>query len=486
MKVRCSVPIFFSAVCVVASIVFSIFCIYLLLGERKEVGISFLSSDRLKIHDKSSGKYSAIKCNYDLTNKKGVQLFLKKLQKYRYGYSKLNLEKLFCVPLNGVEIFRNRSELVLEHVAGDLVEHLNATFYRSLLAERLNISETRQTLKIFELTVLRFFQSRSYYILRDQLCLVLDYFLFTEHYLKSIFQVVASAYAHMLIKDSFYVVRLKKSNDAFDLRLIFNHHNPNLNCLNNRTEFECLNDCLKDRHRLSKYFYNGNETGIVRLPGGLSNATMKKQVTRHESACFRRCEKQVCLVTDFQTKNFEDKLSNNSNNLIDSNNLIKVGFFEFRPLITNFSFWVQITGLTLSFFGLSCYNLAMKLTTNSLPQNKKIMNLLFKLLLWTVCVTVFLVLSKESVENYSRKNGDRTATTSIFYPYRPEMIGLVVCTPVDIIMTGKIDKLTFAELENGTNDAFNRTVNEIYLEYLNERYELNWTISKKVSLQVSF
>ena len=39
----------------------------------------------------------------------GVRSFLRKLENYLYQSQKLNLEKLLCVPLNEVEIFRLES-----------------------------------------------------------------------------------------------------------------------------------------------------------------------------------------------------------------------------------------------------------------------------------------------------------------------------------------------------------------------------------------
>ena len=473
MKFRCSISIFFGALCALASIIFSVLCIYLLFEERNEVGYAFISSEESKIYDKS--KYTAAtKSTYNLTNEESVQLFLNKLQNYRYQYHNLDLEKLFCVPLNEIAIFQNQSELLLERISDDLVEHLNQTFHRSLLEEHLNANEIMQNLKMFDQTVLQFFRSRSYYILRDKLCLILDYLWFTENFLELLFRPFASYY--MLIKDSHYVVRLERSNDTFDLQLIFNHNNPNLNCSSNRTEFECFNSCLKEKHRLSKYFFNGNETGWIQLLGDWST---NKSIVEHEAACFERCDEQLCVITDIETKQVEDKYSNNS---AKTNNLIKVSFLEFKPLISQFSFNVQLVGLVLSFFGVSCYNLTLKLTAKLFAKNKSLIGSLFKFFLWSVCVMAFLFLYGDSVTNYSEKTNDRTAKTTVSYSKQPEQIGLVVCVPVSAFLKGDIQKMTLAELELNTNDAFNRTVDKLSLEFLNEPYEVSWKVKETLVL----
>ena len=198
MNLRCSIC--FSAICVVISVIFSVFCVVLLFQERKEVGISLISSDELKIFDKAKYK-AAMKTEYDLTSEEGARLFRRKLQTYRYQHHKLNMEKLLCVRLNRIAIFRNKSELLLERIGDDLIAHLNQTFYQSLLEEhKQNTSKIRQNLKIFELTVLRLFQSRSYYILRNRLCLVLDYLLFTEYFMERLFGRATSSL--IFIKDS--------------------------------------------------------------------------------------------------------------------------------------------------------------------------------------------------------------------------------------------------------------------------------------------
>ena len=465
MNFRCSIPIFFSALCVLISVIFSVLCIDLLIEERKEVDLSFVSSSELKIYDKS--KYALMKSNYNLTDEKDVQLFLKKLQNYRYQYYKLNLEKLFCVPLNAIEIFRNPSEVLLEQIGDHLADHLNRTFHRSLLEDHKNSSEIKQNLKIFELTVLRSLWSRNYYILRNKLCLVLEYFWFTEFFLERLFRPVASA--EVLIKDSHHVVRLK--NDvAFDLRLIFNNNNPNLNCSSNSTEFKCMNGCLKEKHRLSKYFYNGNETGPIQLPGGRLDY---KLIGKHEENCFRRCDKKLCVVTDFQKKKFDGKFSNNSNNLI------KVSFFQFSPLISQYSFYLQLIGLILSFFGISSYKIALKVIVSPLPQSKKRIGSLLKLFLCSASLVAFVILSRESITNYGIKAGYRAAKTSIAYSRHAEQLGLVVCVPVGAFLKNNTEKMTLAELELATNDTFNQTVDELYLEFINKRFEVSWKLNER-------
>lgn len=477
MACRCSISIFFSSLCVLVSITFSVICIYILIQERLEVDLSFKTSLEQKIIDRS--KYTQlIESQYDL--ERDVDKFMKRLQNYRYQYHKLNLEKLLCIPLK--ELFPNRSELVLERIGEELVVNLNRTFYNQLNGKSgKSKSEKRRTLKIFDLTVLNSLRSHYYYILRNRLCLQVEYF-YTESYLNQLFPNVSSA--HMLIKDSYHVVQLK-NDTAFDLRLIFNDNNPNLNCSKNDSEFECLNSCFKSGSRLSKYFYNGNETGSIQVAGKLpeqwSNRSAYDLVEQHEQECFAECNKTQCVVTDFQKKSFEGKYSSN---------LIKVSFFEFSPLMSDFSFWVQLTGLTLSFFGISCYNLALKLVANSLIRNQKRIRTLFRVLLWIACLFVLLLMSSQAISNFSKRMGDRSSKTAITYTKKSEQIGLVVCVSVNAFSLSEntTQQLTLAELEQTTDDFFNRTVKEMFIEFINERLgdeEVKWTVSKKVFFNVN-
>ena len=467
MNFRCSTSVFFSALAALASVLLSALCIYLLLEERREVGITFLNVPELKVHDKSGRR--AMKSDYDMSSVRGVRSFLAELENNRYQYHKVKLEKLLCVSLDEMGIFRD--ELQLDRLSYDLAEHLNGTFYQSLLKERRNINEIRKNLRMFDLTVLRFVRTRSYYIMRNRLCLVLVHFPYTEHFMERLYR---SASAHMLVRDSHEVISMK-GDTAFNLRLIFNHNNPNLNCSNKQTQAQCLNECFRGRFRIAKYFYNGNETGVVQLPGASLNESMHKQVADHEAACFRKCEKQLCVVTDFQKKNSDD-LSNSSGN---SSKLIKVSYSEFSPLISSFSFYVQIVGLSLSFFGISCYGLALKVITNSLGPNKKAISSMFKVFLWTACLVTFIVLLGESLTNYKGKQGDRMAKTSVAYPRQPEQLSLVICVPVHLSIAGNTERMTWSELEMGTNDAFNQTVEGLHLEFLNEWFPLNWSVNWK-------
>lgn len=148
--------------------------------------------------------------------------------------------------------------------------------------------------------------------------------------------------------------------------------------------------------------------------------------------------------------------------------------------MTDFSFWVQLCGLTLSFFGVSCFNLALK-TGNRLPLNRKLASTLFRSVLWLFCVTAFLYLLKESLENYSFKHRDSaTDKTSVSFSDQPEQTAFVVCIPVNAFLETESINMTLAELELASNDYLNRTFDSVKLEFFDDIFPIGWTVSDAV------
>ena len=63
--------------------------------------------------------------------------------------------------------------------------------------------------------------------------------------------------------------------EKFDQLIVLKKGYPYSKCSKSNSRFRCLNECFKKRFRLSRYFYNGNETGLIYLNSSANQSTEK-------------------------------------------------------------------------------------------------------------------------------------------------------------------------------------------------------------------
>ena len=106
---------------------------------------------------------------------------------------------------------------------------------------------------------------------------------------------------------------------------------PYSDCSPSNARFHCLNDCFKRKARLSRYFYDSNETGLIQL--NFSDRSIE------ERNCFDECNREDCEITQLiPVENLEGS---------------KTKTFEAKPKLSAFDYWEQMIGLFACFTGLS-------------------------------------------------------------------------------------------------------------------------------------
>ena len=108
----------------------------------------------------------------------------------------------------------------------------------------------------------------------------------------------------------------------------------------------------------------------------------------------------------------------------------------------------------------------------------------FKILFTFMCTYFMFAQVGKVVKEYKRE---------VMFPAKNEIstrllefepINLALCVHVNARYPGyhmgdaHMDALTYAELESRTNDAFDRTVDGIYLEFLNKRFNVSWQLMR--------
>ena len=451
------------------STTFAVLSVALLMQEGKDVRIQLLGELTTKIFDRKQANTSE-------------RLLFERRVKQGYAYSytvdvekgvlEESIEMLSCLPLKA--IFGNGSELDLDLISDNLLEFFNRTFYaiNQMNSSQINVTFASK-LNQFDRSIMGPLKSRNYYLVRDRFCLALPLFRPASSILDDLFK---SGLYFVFLKHSYSFIQLQPGIEL-NLTLVMNDQNPNFDCSSNHTQFQCLNDCLKAQRRLSRYFYRGNESGIVQLN--------YEPAARQESICFQRCKKNHCFHLKVDKK--------------------ATGFSRFQldtqrrtVSISPSSYWIQFVGLLLSFFGLCIYRLALwTIRLVCLRENRKKLLLVVKILLVLLCLLVFRELSDKVSSDFGADATDFKVKFSIQLPSSPDELNLVLCVPVihamnhfnetneiDLLsqhkLENKLKELNFSELESRTDDAFGETVDEIHLETLGRRSKVSYRLLDKV------
>lgn len=527
----------------------SVLCVLLLTNERREVVFVPVRPIRLAIYSERFFSNFSVQ-HFDLTKEPDVRTFREELQNVHQGPIGELYENLICLPLGEIEIFNKRTELQINEVSDELVGYLNRTVYAhlsrhpmhfvnpvanfaSLTGSASNLSSRQKIvmnskllnkrsvlhLKLFELTILESIKSKRFYFLQNQLCIVHDLSFFS----RMLSEIFLDLKHYVLLKSAFRLFRLR-AGESFDLTLISNEENPNLDCSAEKsTKFRCLNECWKEKHKLSDYFYAGDETATVQLTGPVGNRSHEasgRPATEHEESCFKRCAKSDCIQVNLKRKPFD--------------NFIEITVVKARPIISEFYYCLLLVGLILALFKTSCYKLVMQLAEfiskrvsakrrslkSSAGENEESNLLAFQIAAFLACFVVFLILANKIIADYIERRDNQSPRLAVTYLSKPEVVSLVICVPVDKIWrdlknlddnfnpntsdfislnshyngnysnlgnsTPSPDRtsheafdedpsnLSLASLETLTQSTFNETLDEIYLEFLGRRHPVFW------------
>lgn len=248
-----------------------------------------------------------------------------------------------------------------------------------------------------------------------------------------------------------------------------------------------MNDCLKQGIKLAKYFYRGNEDGLIHL--NYDNVTSSTSVRRKEKRCFERCEKNFCVLT---------VLSGTKGN----GRRLTVSRMKSTLSSTPRAYWIQMTGLVFFFFGVCCHQLAFQMIRLLCGSKRYKRLLILQILLLLLFLLVLLIFVRQLLADYLTEMKHPSPKFSVKYLSAAYNLSLVICVPVIHTLNGyndellhrsaapshlayllaqhELKELNFSELESETDEAFDETVDEIYLEVLGRREAVFWELTDRV------
>ena len=150
----------------------------------------------------------------------------------------------------------------------------------------------------------------------------------------------------------------------------------------------------------------------------------------------------------------------------------------------------QIVGLVSLIFSISFYHLLSKLIKSISPK-ERFDNFFVssKAIIVLICIGYFLYYLIKKIQNISVQTTNPIKTETKTYLFKPEKMNLVICIFAESFYTkeynfehGEFDPIfmnkTFSELEKATDRGFDDAINEIYLEFMNKKIQVDWHLLK--------
>lgn len=414
---------------------------------------------------------------------------------------KENYDYLICVPLKDFDMYSNSSEISLDQLKEDLLsyfsgfkfeKHINSSLYYLNDPTSIDFMDPKIVYdfirSVIEMVLTNPLKQKNYYIVSDHLCLILeiddDYSPATEFIMLFVeveFPKIFNNISYFLFKkDISYFFRTEKIDQNIQLGkihqlVIINKPFPYSNCIEydeeNPTEkyskFHCLNKCFK-KYRLSKYFYNGNESGSISL-----NYETNSSIKDNERSCFDLCNKDNCKLTYIVPNNFKT-------------NDLKTKVFKAYSIISSFEYYLQLTGLLFSFVSISFYQSFLLLADFRKFRRKRFKNFILtaKVIVFFLCLGVFAYFTFKMYKEYERKLENPLKKETRMNLFNPEAFNLIICLRIlNLSEYFSSDELieyrTFSSLENETKAKFN-AIEKIYLKFQNKQSNIDWQKSSKV------
>lgn len=361
--------------------------------------------------------------------------------------------------------YPNDSQVRLEQMQFALYKHFDKYEGREKWKRKYWVEED---FKLYEKLVLKRISSMDYLIWADQLCIRQDD------------RRESSKMGSFFEDNTLWLAYNKRTFDRIDLRLsvsgtfnqliVMNRGYPYSHCLGaGYSRFSCLNECLKKRNRLSKYLYDGHETGLIILNQQNKNESTKDD----ELECSSQCEKDGCnLIFYFQNA--------------DINNTPETKIFNAIPLISRFELVFQFVGLISLILGVS-FNLTVSMLLkfvhskrDELPfVGRKRFLLFLKSSLLLTSLLIFAYLSANVVLDYEDQRSSPIKKETTFHLMQLEPLNVVVCLLLEKSYSYyrnhtllEIEKDTDKELEN---------IDQIVLEFQDQKTVLNYTVQPLVA-----
>ena len=361
------------------------------------------------------------------------------------------------------KLYPNQSEVLLERLQTDLYEHFEN--YEKHW-------KRRRVMHKYEELVLKRILSKNYLIWADLVCLRLD----KQLEILSMFGYFEYETLMLAYNPNTYdKVHLKTRRFKISQLIVINRAQPYSNCLEGYSRFRCLNDCFKKRKRLTKYFYDGKESGLVSLPADLED----ERAEGGERICFSQCSRENCKLIHF--------------NVASSISLTEHVEKKFKavPLMSEFEFLFQLIGLLCLILGISFYQSFSALIklfhlktqrgeTSSLRRDKHFW-LSLKLIAVLFCFMVFVCLNAKMIIAYEHKKSNPIRKETTVNLLEPEPLRVVVC--FDLAKEAAYYRNTTAlEIEKESNNRI-ENIDAIFMEFQNKQTKLDYTVQPLVAFE---
>ena len=362
---------------------------------------------------------------------------------------------LACQKLDSLKI--EKTTILLEELRSDFFHYFNRSKYPSLWGEDSNIHKKK---------VLNRLETGQYYILNGLFCIHSK-----DEWEASSICPIQSKPVFLAFKKSTldFAQKTNDLSDSFDLLSVQKKGPPYSNCSESNERFRCLNECFKEKFRLVRYFYEGNETGPIHLKPE-TNETLE-----NEKSCFEKCWRENCEILQFIPKS-EVRSSRTS-------------AFEARPKQSEFEFWVQFIGLVCSFANVSFNQLVSMTTKFTISKVKRrrvrigLFCLKWAILFLTLIYCGYLYTSMVQKHQAKEKTPSRKEITRNHI--KQKVVRFAICVKINSYLTRdyflNINRLnkTMSAIEKTTDRALDDHLEGIHLNYQGRKFRVNYILEPK-------
>lgn len=378
-------------------------------------------------------------------------------------YEKSKSSKLWYLSCKELSWFRfSKIEFELEELRDELYLYFNSSF---------GDSESEEYRLEFDEVILENLKSELYLIQNDLFCFIaddLDELLEIDRFLP--FQKVYFAFNG----ETLDLFKMAAWNDRINQLTVSKLEYPYSDCSKFAFRYDCLNDCFKKKFRLSRYFYEGGETGLIYV-----NQPKNRSIEENEKNCFRECKRENCKLVQ----------------LIPANplSLLEVGqsraAYKAVPKLGKFDFLIQLIGLLCSFAGLSLYQLISIAIDYAMWKVKKrktkiaLFCLKLAILLLSLAYCVLLCIERGLDYKAEWKNLTRIERTKSLV--LPKIVHLAICVRIDRYVGNWYFK-TMSQIERKTDQSLDDVLDGIYLSYHGRLLRTNYEVHSKVLFKDRF
>ena len=357
---------------------------------------------------------------------------------------------LACQKLDSLKI--EKTTILLEELRGHLFNYFNKSRYPSLYGEDSNQNKKK---------VLNRLETGQYLIFNGLLCIYSK----DEWEASSICPIQSKPVFFAFKKSTLdFAQKTNDPSDSFDQVIVQKKGSPYSNCSESNERFRCLNECFKEKFRLVRYFYEGNETGPIHLKPE-TNETLE-----NEKSCFEKCWRENCEIVQFIPKSEISKS--------------KPSAFEARLKQSDFEFWVQFIGLICSFANISLNQLTSLLIQFACSRVKRrkvrisLFCLKWAILFLSLAYCGYLYTSMVLDHQAKEKTPPRKEFTRNHI--KQKVVRFAICvkikgyfTPAYSLDINRLNK-TMSEIENTTDHALDNYLEGIHLNYQGRKFRVNY------------